>query len=389
MKKLLLAAAAALALGAVPALAQSKSVKIGFVSTFSGPTAVIGNDMRNSFELALDHMGRKMGGLPVEVIYEDDQQKPEVGRQKTEKLIQSDKVDFISGYIWSNVLLASVKPIIEAKTFLVVANAGLSPLAGEMCSPNVFSTSWTNDSNPRAVAEYMNKKGIENVYLIGPNYAAGKENLGGVKAVFKGKVVGEDYTKWPDQLDFSAELSKVRAANPKAVYVFYPGASGVQFLNQYAQAGLQGKIPLYTTFVIDSLSLPLQKDAALGVISALQWGADLPNDANKKFVADFVAKHKAEPSFYGAQSYDAANLIASAVAAVKGDLSKPDAVRAALRKADFKSVRGAFKFGPNNYPIQNYYMQEVVKEGNSYRLKTMATAVENFQDVHASKCAMK
>jgi branched-chain amino acid transport system substrate-binding protein len=384
-----LAAAAALALGAVPALAQSKSVKIGFVSTFSGPTAVIGNDMRNSFELALDHMGRKMGGLPVEVIYEDDQQKPEVGRQKTEKLIQSDKVDFISGYIWSNVLLASVKPIIEAKTFLVVANAGLSPLAGEMCSPNVFSTSWTNDSNPRAVAEYMNKKGIENVYLIGPNYAAGKENLGGVKAVFKGKVVGEDYTKWPDQLDFSAELSKVRAANPKAVYVFYPGASGVQFLNQYAQAGLQGKIPLYTTFVIDSLSLPLQKDAALGVISALQWGADLPNEANKKFVADFVAKHKAEPSFYGAQSYDAANLIASAVAAVKGDLSKPDAVRAALRKADFKSVRGAFKFGPNNYPIQNYYMQEVVKEGNSYRLKTMATAVENFQDVHASKCAMK
>jgi branched-chain amino acid transport system substrate-binding protein len=389
MKKLLLAAAAALALGAVPALAQSKSVKIGFVSTFSGPTAVIGNDMRNSFELALDHMGRKMGGLPVEVIYEDDQQKPEVGRQKTEKLIQSDKVDFISGYIWSNVLLASVKPIIEAKTFLVVANAGLSPLAGEMCSPNVFSTSWTNDSNPRAVAEYMNKKGIENVYLIGPNYAAGKENLGGVKAVFKGKVVGEDYTKWPDQLDFSAELSKVRAANPKAVYVFYPGASGVQFLNQYAQAGLQGKIPLYTTFVIDSLSLPLQKDAALGVISALQWGADLPNEANKKFVADFVAKHKAEPSFYGAQSYDAANLIASAVAAVKGDLSKPDAVRAALRKADFKSVRGAFKFGPNNYPIQNYYMQEVVKEGNSYRLKTMATAVENFQDVHASKCTMK
>jgi branched-chain amino acid transport system substrate-binding protein len=388
MKRTLLAAAAALTLGAAPALAQGKSVKIGFVSTFSGPTAVIGNDMRNSFELALDHMGRKMGGLPVEVIYEDDQQKPEIGRQKTEKLIQSDKVDFLSGYIWSNVLLASVKPAIEAKTFLIVANAGLSPLAGEMCAPNVFSTSWTNDSNPRAVAEYMNKKGIDNVYLIGPNYAAGKENLGGVKAVFKGKVVGEDYTKWPDQLDFSAELSKVRAANPKAVYVFYPGASGVQFLNQYAQAGLQGKIPLYTTFVIDSLSLPLQKDAAVGVISALQWGADLPNDANKKFVADFAAKHKAEPSFYGAQSYDAANLIASAVAAVKGDLSNPDAVRAAIRKAEFKSVRGGFKFGPNNYPIQNYYMQEVVKEGSGFRLKTVATAVENFQDVHYTKCKM-
>jgi branched-chain amino acid transport system substrate-binding protein len=388
MKKLLLAAAAVLALGAGPAMSQGKSVKIGFVSTFSGPTAVIGNDMRNSFELALDHMGRKMGGLPVEVIYEDDQQKPEVGKQKTEKLLQSDKVDFMAGYIWSNVLLASVKPIVDAKTFLVVANAGLSPLAGEMCSPNVFSTSWTNDSNPRAVAEYMNKKGIEDVYLIGPNYAAGKENLGGVKAVFKGKIVGEDYTKWPDQLDFSAELSKIRAANPKAVYTFYPGAAGVQFLNQYAQAGLQGKIPLYTTFVIDSLSLPLQKDAAVGVVQALQWAADLPNDANKKFVGDFMAKHKAEPSFYGAQSYDAANLIASAVAAVKGDLSNQDAVRAALRKADFKSVRGGFKFGPNNYPIQNYYMQEVVKEGGAFRLKTVATAVENFQDVHYTKCKM-
>jgi branched-chain amino acid transport system substrate-binding protein len=388
MKKLLFAAAAVLALGAGPAMSQGKSVKIGFVSTFSGPTAVIGNDMRNSFELALDHLGRKMGGLPVEVIYEDDQQKPEVGKQKTEKLLQSDKVDFMAGYIWSNVLLASVKPIVDAKTFLVVANAGLSPLAGEMCSPNVFSTSWTNDSNPRAVAEYMNKKGIQDVYLIGPNYAAGKENLGGVKAVFKGKIIGEDYTKWPDQLDFSAELSKIRAANPKAVYTFYPGAAGVQFLNQYAQAGLQGKIPLYTTFVIDSLSLPLQKNAAVGVIQALQWAADLPNDANKKFVADFMAKHKAEPSFYGAQSYDAANLIASAVAAVKGDLSNQDAVRAALRKADFKSVRGGFKFGPNNYPIQNYYMQEVVKEGDAFRLKTVATAVENFQDVHYPKCKM-
>jgi branched-chain amino acid transport system substrate-binding protein len=388
MKRLLLAASAALALGVVPALAQSKSVKIGFVSTFSGPTAVIGNDMRNSLELALDHMGRKMGGLPIEVIYEDDQQKPEVGRQKTEKLIQSDKVDFISGYIWSNVMLASVKPIIEAKTFLIVSNAGLSPLAGEMCSPNVFSTSWTNDSNPRAVAEYMNKKGIENVYLIGPNYAAGKENLGGLKAVFKGQIIGEDYTKWPDQLDFSAELSKIRAANPKAVYTFYPGASGVQFLNQYAQAGLQGKVPLYTTFVVDSITLPLQKDAAVGVISVLQWGADLPNDANKKYVGDFVAKHKAEPTFYGAQTYDAINLIASAVAAVKGDLSNPDAVRAALRKADFKSVRGGFKFGPNNYPIQNYYKQEVVKDGETYRLKTVETAVENYQDVHHPKCKM-
>ncbi|AXK81831.1 ABC transporter substrate-binding protein [Pseudolabrys taiwanensis] len=389
MRKTLLAAGAAMLMAVVPAAAQQKSVKIGFVSTFSGPTAVIGNDMRNAFELALDHMGRKMGGLPVEVIYEDDQQKPEVGKQKTEKLIESDKVDFIVGYIWSNVLLASVKPIVDSKTFLVVANAGATQVAGELCSPYIFSTSWTNDQTPQAVAAYMEKKGIKTVYLIGPNYAAGKENLGGMKTFFKGKVVGEEYTKWPDQLDFSAELSKARAANPDAIYTFYPGAAGVQFLNQYAQAGMQGKIPLYSTFVVDSLSLPRQKDAAVGAMTAYQWGADLPNEANKKFVADFMAKFKSEPSFYGAQAYDAANLVASAVAGVKGDLSKKDAVQAALKKADFKSVRGAFKFNNNNYPIQNFYMQEVVKDGDAYKLKTVATAMENAQDPHHGKCPMK
>ena len=392
MKKLLFAAAA-LALGAVPAIpawAQGKSVKIGFVSTFSGPTAVIGNDMRNSFEMALDHMGRKMGGLPVEVIYEDDQQKPEVGRQKTEKLIQSDKVDFISGYIWSNVLQASVPPIVESKTFLIVANAGLSPLAGDKCSPNIFSTSWTNDSNPRAVGEYMNKKGIDSVYLIGPNYAAGKDMLTGVRSTYNGKVVGEDLTQWPGQLDFSTELSKVRAAKPDAVFVFYPGAAGVQFLNQYAQSGLRGQIPLYTAFTIDSLSLPLQKDLAIGVPGTQQWVNDLPNDANKKFVADFRKRHNAYPSFYGAQAYDAAFLINSAVTAVKGDLNNKDGMRNEMRKANYASVRGPYRYGNNHFPIQNFYLQDVVKddEGN-LTLKTVETIVKDSQDQFHTRCPMK
>src|SRR5579871_619962 len=172
-----------------PALAQQKTVKIGFVSTFSGPTAVLGNDMRNSFELALDHLGRKIGGLPVEVIYEDDQQKPEVGKQKTEKLLQSDHVDFIVGYIWSNVLLASLKTAVDSQTFLISANAGPSQLAGELCSPYVFSTSWQNDQTPAAMGLYMNQKGVKSVFLIGPNYAAGKDMLAGVKSTFKGEVV--------------------------------------------------------------------------------------------------------------------------------------------------------------------------------------------------------
>ncbi len=315
-----LAGAAVLAL-ANPAVAAD-SIKIGFVSTFSGPTAVIGNDMRNSFELALDHLGRKMGGLPVEVIYEDDQQKPDVGKQKTEKLVQSDKVDFIAGFIWSNVLLASLKTAVDSKTFLISANAGPSQLAGDLCSPYVFSTSWQNDQTPAAMGLYMNQKGVKSVFLIGPNYAAGKDMLAGVKSTFKGEVVGEEYTVWPSQLDFSAELSKAKASKAESIFVFYPGAAGVQFLNQYVQAGIKQQIPLYTAFTIDELSLPLQKDNAIGVPGAQEWVNDLPNDENKRYVADYRKKYPGlRPTYYGAQAYDAAQLINSAVVAVKGDTS--------------------------------------------------------------------
>jgi branched-chain amino acid transport system substrate-binding protein len=393
MRKALLAASSALLLATVPAQgpawAQQKTIKIGFVSTFSGPTAVIGNDMRNSFELALDHMGRKMGGIPVEVIYEDDAQKPDVGLQKTQKLIESDHVDFIAGYIWSNVLLASLKPIVDSKTFLVIANAGPSQIAGEMCSPTVFSTSWNNDQTPQAMGLYMNQKGVKSVFLIGPNYAAGKDMLAGVASTFKGKVIGQELTTWPAQLDFSAELAKAKDAKPDAVFVFYPGKAGVQFLTQYAQAGLKGVIPLYTAFTIDELSLPLQKDLALGVPGAQEWVNDLPNEANKKFVADYIAKYKSRPSFYGAQSYDAADLIASGVAAVKGNLTDKAALQKALEKANFKSVRGNFKFGNNHVPIQNFYLQDVVKQGDDFVLKTVATIVKDNQDSFHEKCPMK
>jgi branched-chain amino acid transport system substrate-binding protein len=391
MRKILLVAGTALMLAAGPAMAQQKTIKIGFVSTFSGPTAVIGNDMRNSFELALDHLGRKMGGLPVEVIYEDDQQKPDVGKQKTEKLIESDKVDFISGYIWSNVLLASLKPVVDSKTFLIIANAGPSQVAGELCSPYVFSTSWQNDQTPQAMGVYMNQKGVKSVFLIGPNYAAGKDMLAGVASTFKGKVIGQELTTWPSQLDFSAELAKAKAASPDAIFVFYPGAAGVQFLNQYAQAGLKGTIPLYTAFTIDELSLPRQKDLALGVPGAQEWVNDLPNDANKKYVADYIKKYNgSRPSFYGAQSYDAVNLINSAVLATKGNLSDKEALRKAIEKADFKSVRGKFKFGHNHMPIQNFYLQDAVKDAQGdFVLKTVATIVEDNQDSFHDKCPMK
>jgi branched-chain amino acid transport system substrate-binding protein len=388
MKKVLLGTTALMLLSAAPAMPQQKTIKIGFVSTFSGPVAAIGNDMRNSFELALDHHGRKLGGLPVEVIYEDDQLKPEVGVQKTQKLIESDKVDFVVGYIWSNVLLASLKPLKDSKTFTIVTNAGASQLAGEECSPYIFSTSWNNDQTPQAVGTYMNQKGVKTAFLIGPNYAAGKDMLEGVSATFKGKIVGRELTRWPDQLDFSAELSKARAAKPDAIFAFYPGGAGIQFVTQYAQSGLKGQIPLYTAFTIDSLSLPRLKDLAIGVPGAQQWVRDLPNEANKKYVADFRAKYKSDPSFYGSQTYDAVPLLDSVVKAVNGDLSKKDEMRRAAEKADFKSVRGNFKFGPNHIPIQNFYLQDTVKEGDEYRLKTVATITENDQDKHVGKCKM-
>src|ERR1700752_2138712 len=324
MRRILLATTAVATtamLAAAPTLAQQKTIKIGFISTFSGPVAAIGNDMRNSFELALDHLGRKIGGLPVEVIYEDDQTKPEVGVQKTQKLIESDHVDFVVGYIWSNVLLASLKPLKDSQTMTVVTNAGPSQFAGELCSPYAFSTSWQNDQTPAAVGMYMNQKGVKSAFLIGPNYAAGKDMLAGVQQTFKGQIVGQELTRWPDQLDFSAELSKARAAKPDAIFAFYPGGAGVQFVTQYAQSGLKGQIPLYTAFTIDDLSLPRLKDLAIGIPGAQQWVSDLPNEANKKFVADFKAKYKASPSFYGAQTYDAVALLDSAVKAVKGDLA--------------------------------------------------------------------
>ena len=389
MKRMLLGTVALLALATAPAVAQQKTVKIGFVSTFSGPVAAIGNDMRNSFELGLDHLGRKLGGMPVEVIYEDDQQKPEVGVQKTQKLIESDKVDFVVGYIWSNVLLASLKPLVDSKTFTIVTNAGASQLAGELCSPYVFSTSWNNDQTPQAVGLYMNQKGVKTAFLVGPNYAAGKDMLEGVAATFKGQVIGRELTRWPDQLDFSAELSKARAAKPDAIFAFYPGGAGIQFITQYAQSGLKGQIPLYTAFTIDELSLPRLKDLAVGIPGAQQWVNDLPNEANKRYVADYKAKYKLSPSFYGSQTYDAAVLIDSGLKAVNGDMTKKDDLRKALEKADFKSVRGNFKFGPNHIPIQSFYLQDVVKQGDDYVLKTVATIVENDQDKHVGKCPMK
>jgi branched-chain amino acid transport system substrate-binding protein len=389
MLKRVLLGSAMLALAVHCATAQQRDVKIGFVTTLSGGPAAVGNDMRDGFELALDHLGRKMSGLPVHVIYEDDGLKPELGKQKTDRLIESENVNFLTGYMMSHILLASLKSAVDARTFLVSANAGPSQIAGELCSPWFFSSSWQGDQVPQAIGEYMNQKNVKTAYLIAPNYAAGKDVIAGLKANFRGQVLGEDYTRWPDQLDFSPELSKARAAKPDAIFAFYPGPAGIQFLTQYSQFGLRERIPLYTAFIIDALSLPRLGELALGIPGAQHWVVDLPNEANKKFVNDFKKKYGRNPSFYAAQAYDAAMLINSGVDAVGGDLTNKDGIRDALRKANYQSVRGPYKYGNNHFPIQNFYLQEAVKdEAGSYTLKTIDLALKDHQDRYHDKCGM-
>ena len=375
--------------------AQAAEVKIGFITTLTTPAGVIGEDMKNSVELALEHIGNKMGDLDVNLIMEDDGFKPDVGKQKTDKLVKQDDVDFVAGYIWSHVLLASAKSVLDADKFLISANAGPSQIAGKRCHPNFFSTSWQNDQTPMAMGEYLNQVGVKSIYVMAPNYAAGKDMANGVESTFKGEVKGKDLTKWgaDAQLDFSAELAKAKASGAEAIFVFYPGKAGGAFIKQYQQAGLQGVMPLYTVFTVDSIALPkLQAAGLTGVLGSKntqEWSPDMDNAANQRFVSDYLKKHGKYPSFYGAQAYDSIMLIKSAVEATGGNLEDKDAVRAALKAADFDSIRGRYTYGNNHMPIQNFYLREVVEDSEGrWTTKIVKTVYENHQDPHAKDCKM-
>jgi branched-chain amino acid transport system substrate-binding protein len=373
----------------------SDTVKIGFITTLTTPAAVIGKDMQDAANLAMEHIDGKMAGKTVDLIYEDDGFRPEVGKQKADKLVKQDNVQFVTGFIWSHVLLASRKSVLDAGKFLISANAGPSPIAGKLCHKNFFSTSWQNDQTPMAMGEVLNQKGVKSIYVMAPNYAAGKNMVAGVKRTFKGTIKGIDFTKWGKdaQLDFSAELAKAKASGADAIWVFYPGKAGGAFIKQYQQAGLQGKMPLFTSFTVDAIALPkLQKANLAGVLGSentQQWSPDMDNAANKKFVGDFKKKYGRYPSFYAAQSYDAIMFIKSAVEAVKGDLKDMDGMRAAMMKADYASVRGKYTYGNNHMPIQNFYLRRVVKddEGN-WTTKIVKTVYKNHQDVYAKECKM-
>jgi branched-chain amino acid transport system substrate-binding protein len=376
-------------------VAQAESVKIGFITTLTTPAGVIGADMKNSVELALEHIGYKMGNLDVELIMEDDGFKPDVGKQKTDKLVKQDDVDFVVGYIWSHVLLASAKSVFDADKFLISTNAGPSQIAGKRCNKNFFSTSWQNDQTPMAMGEYLNQIGVKSIYIMAPNYAAGKDMANGVESIFKGEVKGKDLTKWgaDAQLDFSAELAKAKASGAEGIFVFYPGKAGGAFIKQYQQAGLQDVMPLYTVFTVDSIALPkLQAGGLTGVLGSKntqEWSPDMDNATNQRFVADYLKQFGKYPSFYGAQSYDAIMLIKSAVEATGGNLKDKDALRKALMAADFDSVRGRYTYGNNHMPIQNFYLREVVEDSEGrWTTKIVKTVYKNHQDPHASKCKM-
>ncbi len=373
--------------------ALAEDIKIGFVTTLTTGAAVIGNDMKDAAELAMEHIGGQMGGKTTEIIFEDDGFKPEIGKQKTDKLVKQDDVDFVTGFIWSNVLMASQKSVLGAGKFLISANAGPSQIAGKLCNENFFSTSWQNDQTPMAMGEVLNQQGVKSLYILAPNYAAGKNMVAGVERTFKGEVLGKDLTKWPGQLDFSAELAKAKASGAEGLFVFYPGRAGGAFIQQYQQAGLRGVMPLYTTFTVDAIALPKLQEAnmegVLGSQMTQQWDPTLDNAANKKFVADFRAKHNRYPSFYAAQAYDAIMLIKSAVDAVNGDLSDQNAVRAALKAADFSSVRGDFAFGTNHMPVQDFYLREVVEDADgNWTSKVVKTVFEDHKDPYVGECRM-
>jgi branched-chain amino acid transport system substrate-binding protein len=373
---------------AAPAYSADK-IKIGFVSTLSGTLASLGTNLRDGFNLGLDHLGGKIGGLPTEVIIEDDQAKPDVARQIADKFVEFNKVDVVTGILASNVMMAIHAPITNAKVVLISPNAGPSPVAGDQCSEYFFSTSWQGDNFSEAMGAYLQAKGAQNVYLMAPNYQAGKDVLTGFKRFFKSKPVAEVYTPLT-QVDFSAELAQLRAAKPAAVFAFYPGGLGIQFVQQYVQAGLSAQIPLYTSYTIDNLTLPAIGDAAIGMTLTAAWNDDINNAQNKKFVADFKKKYNYAPSFYSAQAYDAAMLLDSAVRKVGGKIEDKAAFLAALKAADFKSVRGNFKFNTNHFPIQDFYLGQVVKgDDGKPTIRLGERVLKDHHDAYAANCPLK
>ena len=378
MKKAI--AAAVLGLSMSVSFAFAEPVKVGMITTTSGGGAGLGVDVRDGFMLAI----KNAGVSDIEVVIEDDAQKPEIAVQLADKMIQSDQVDILTGIIWSNLAMAVVPSVVAQGKFYISPNAGPSPLAGAQCHENYFNVAWQNDNLHEAMGAYANDAGYSNTFIMAPNYPAGTDALAGFKRFYKGEVAGEVYTQL-GQTDYAAEIAQIRASGADSLFFFLPGGMGIAFTKQYAQSDV-GVPAMGPAFSFSQDILGAVGEAALGVKNSSQWNKDIDNEANKTFVETFQAEHGRLPSLYASQGYDAANLIISAMG--KADVSDADAFRAALKEADFASVRGDFKFGNNNHPIQDIYVREVVKEGDVITNKIIATAFEDQQDAYAAECGM-
>jgi len=383
-----LIAVAAAAVLTTSALAAD-NIKIGLLSTLSGPGAGLGIDIRDGFQLAVKLNGGKLGGLPAEVVVADDQASPDVGRQTADRLVKRDKVDFMTGIVFSNVMLAVGAPTFASKTFYISANAGPSQYAGEQCNPYFFSASYQNDNQHEAVGKTVTDKGFKRVALIAPNYPAGKDALTGFKRFFKGEVVSESYTPL-NLLDYGAELSKLRVAKPDAVYIFLPGGLGINFIKQFVGAGLSKDMTLFGPgFSGDEDVIKAVGEPMLGMFNTSQWAHDLDNAVNKKFVAAFEKEYGRLPTLYAAQGFDAAQLIGAAVRDTKGKVDDKEAVRKALEAAKFESVRGAFKFNSNHFPVQDYYLRVITRDAKGrITNRTLGTVFKNHADAYVGKCKM-
>src|SRR4051812_2988712 len=370
---------------AQPAQAADK-VKIGVIVTLSGPAAALGGQVRDGLQLAIKDLGGKMAGKDVEVVVVDDELKPDGAVTKAKGLLEREKVDFVVGPIFSNILQAIHRPVTENKTFLISPNAGPSSYAGKECSPFFYVTSYQNDQVHEILGKVAQDRGYKRVYLLVPNYQAGRDSVAGFKLDYKGEITEESYVPL-NTLDFQPELSKISSQKPDAVFTFMPGGMGVNLVKQYKQAGLADSIPVLSAFTVDESTLPAQQDAAVGMFGGANWAPNLDNPQNKKFVAAYEAAYNGVPGTYAFQAYDAAMLIDSAVKAVKGDLSNKDAVGTALKKADFTSLRGAFKFNTNGYPIQDFYLTKVAKRADGkFQTEIVQKVFENYGDRYAKDC---
>lgn len=383
--------ATATMLGGLATAAVAEPVKIGMITTLSTGAGYLGEDVRDGFMLAVTEEGGKLGGTEVEVLVEDDGRKPGNGKQIADKFLKKDKVEIMTGVIFSNITPVVVPLTLKAGAFYISPNSAPSIFAGEGCNQDYFVASWQNDTLHESAGVYANELGYKNAYILAPNYQAGKDSLAGFKRYFKGEIAGETYTKL-GQTDYAAEIAKIRDANPEMVFHFLPGGMGINFLKQYSQAGLKEKFPLVvSTASMDERIMGAVKDAAVGVRSTAHWSVHLENDANKKFVEGFKKAYGRTPTVYASQGYDTAKLIASALQATGGKVgAAKDDFRAALKKADFESVRGEFKFSNNNHPMNDWIGQVVEKDSDGNIVnKIVKIVAEDHKDAYTDQCPLK